>query len=103
LAEAIRNYFKEDGVNQILFVIDGRFTQEDLKDLAMLGVVLFDERVNKFTTIVRTKFPEFHDRDACERDIQSLRDENPELKSLIDAVSPSNIIHLDAPERNYGG
>ena len=103
LAEAMRNYFKEDGVNQILFVIDGRFTQEELKDLARLEIMLFDERMTEFTTIVRTKFPEFDNQEICDKDIQDLRDESPELKSLISSVSPSSIIHTDAPEKVYDG
>jgi len=103
LADAIRNYFKDDGINQVLFVIDGRFTQEDLQDLAVLKVVIFDEELAKFTTIVRTRFPEFDDQGACDEDIQALRDENPELNSLISSISPNNIIHTDAPEKNYEG
>src|SRR5436190_24098243 len=53
LAEAT-NAIK-DGLNQILFVTSGRFTEEEIKAYTLLRTVFFNEDIGKYTTIVRTK------------------------------------------------
>src|SRR3954464_11588666 len=72
-----------DGLNQILFVTGGRFTREEIKSYNLLSQILFDVHVANYTTIVHTHFPEFEDEEACERDRQSLRNENLELFNII--------------------
>src|SRR5438034_4117306 len=45
--------------------------------------IIFDNEVNKFTTIVRTNFPEFYDEDRCREDRQALGDERTELAEIV--------------------
>src|SRR4051794_40917867 len=48
-----------DGLNQIFFVSNGRFTEKEEEAYKLLSSVIFDSEVINYTTIVRTNFPEF--------------------------------------------
>jgi len=91
---------KEDGINQIFFVGNGRFTKETIEALRILSLVIFDKNVSNYTTILRTSFSDFRDSEKCDRDIQALRGENPDLTAVIDSVN-GRVIHIDAPARRY--
>jgi len=85
---------KKEGLNQILFVTGGRFTKEEIETYDLLSSIIFDKEVLKYTTVVRTGFPEFEDKDACDKDREALRRENAELAHILGSV---NIIYLDNP------
>ncbi|WNE41007.1 MAG: Chromosome partition protein Smc [Mycoplasmataceae bacterium] len=89
--------YLEQGLSQILFVTNGRFTEEERTAYKLLRSVIFDNEVSKYTTIIRTNFPEFEDERACERDRQALRNENREL---LDIVNSAKIIYVDNPPVN---
>ncbi|CAJ0634983.1 6866_t:CDS:2 [Entrophospora sp. SA101] len=59
LAEAAHSI--KNGLNQILFVTSGRFTKEEVESYDLLRSIIFNNDVVKYTTIVRTTFPEFED------------------------------------------
>jgi ABC-type oligopeptide transport system ATPase subunit len=84
----------DDGLNQILFVTDGRFTEKEIETYKLLETVIFDKGVVDFTTIIRVRFPKFEDRDAREKDKEELKVENEEMFRILKA---SNIIYLDNP------
>src|SRR5205085_10773149 len=67
LAE-IADRVKKEGLNQILFVTQGRFTKDEIEAYDLLSSIIFDKEVLKYTTVVRTNFPEFYDGDECEED-----------------------------------
>src|SRR5436309_2553188 len=70
LADA--SYSIKEGLNQILFVTDGRFKEEEIMAYDLLRSVIFDTNVAKFTTIVRTRFPEFESPEKCEEDRKAM-------------------------------
>lgn len=84
----------DDGLNQILFVTDGRFTEKEIETYKLLETVIFDKEVIDFTTIIRARFPEFEDREECDEDRKSLREENEEMFRILKA---SKIIYVDNP------
>ena len=84
---------KQEGLNQILFVIKSRFTKEEIEAYDLLSSIIFEKEVINYTTIVRTGFEEFEDKEACDDDRGLLRTENAELAQLR-AV---DIIYLDNP------
>jgi hypothetical protein len=84
----------DDGLNQILFVTDGRFTKEEIETYKLLETVIFDKEVVDFTTIVRSRFPEFEDIDECSEDKKSLLEENEEIFKILKS---SEIIYVDNP------
>src|SRR3954454_836231 len=84
----------DGGLNQILFVVGDRFTREEAEAYRLLRQIIFDNEVVRYTTIVRTKFPEFEDENACEEDREALKRERPELADIVGSVK---IIYVDNP------
>jgi DNA repair exonuclease SbcCD ATPase subunit len=84
----------DDGLNQILFVTDGRFTEKEIETYKLLETVIFDKEVVNFTTIIRARFPDFEDREECDEDRKSLREENEEMFRILKS---SKIIYVDNP------
>lgn len=93
LAE-IAEVVKKEGLNHILFVAGEKFTKEEIKVCELLESVIFDQDVLKYTTIVRTKFPDFEEKEKCNEDREKLRKENPDLAHILKQV---NIIYVDNP------
>lgn len=83
------------GVNQILFVIKGKITEEELKTYRLLKLVVFDENISNHTTIVRTDFADFEDNDRCEEDRKKMSEENSQIGELVNLVN--GVIHVDNP------
>ncbi|CAG8608632.1 1379_t:CDS:1 [Ambispora leptoticha] len=92
IAEAC--HYIKDGLNQILFITNGRFTKEEIDTFDLLKSVVFDADVSKYTTIVRTDFPEFEDELKYQQDQQQLCAENPALFKILSAT---RIIYVDNP------
>jgi len=84
----------ERGLSQIFFVFNGRFTKEEINAYNLLRSVVFDDEVIKYTTIIRTNFPKFYDKEAREKDRKVIRKENREKFDIIDKVK---IIYVDNP------
>ena len=85
---------KTEGLNHILFVAGGRFTEKEIEAYDLLKSVIFDEGVVKYTTIVRTRFDDFQDKAACDEDRGKLRMDNSSLTGMLDEV---NIVYVDNP------
>ncbi|CAJ0640808.1 11325_t:CDS:1 [Entrophospora sp. SA101] len=89
-AEAIKY-----GINQVLFVTSGRFTDVEIDAFETLESVVFDKSIFEFTTIVRTNFHDFEDDDECKKDHQAMISENEKLSELV--KSCNKLIHVDNP------
>lgn len=85
---AIRN-----GLNQILFVTSGRFTEEEVKAYTLLRTVFFAEDIGKYTTIVRTKFPTFRRAERCAADKEAMIRENDDIADVIQSCN--RLIHVN--------
>jgi len=93
----------KNGIHQVLFVNGERFTSEEVGAYDMLKKFFFDGNdIDKYTTIVRTRFDDFEDENSCDRDILLLREENnPEITNMINSCN--GIIHIDNPSINIKG
>jgi GTPase Era involved in 16S rRNA processing len=91
LAEAT-NAIK-NGLNQILFVTSGRFTDEEVKAYNLLRTVFFAEDIGEYTTIVRTKFPSFRKVEKCKNDREKMIAENEDVADII--RSCKKLIHVN--------
>jgi GTP1/Obg family GTP-binding protein len=91
LAEAT-NAIK-NGLNQILFVTSGRFTEEEVKAYNLLRTVFFAEDIGEYTTIVRTKFPSFRKVEKCKIDKEKMIAENEDVADII--RSCKKLIHVN--------
>jgi GTP-binding protein EngB required for normal cell division len=87
-----------EGLNQIFFVIGGRFTQEEIKIYNIIKKKIFGEDINNYTTIVRTKFDNFRNEEKCKEDRKLLREENKKIRKMIESCN--NVIHIDNPSLN---
>lgn len=85
----------KDGLNQVLFVTSGRFTEEETKVYDLLQEFIFDEKIVRYITIVRTNFSNFGNRKECEKDRQKMLAENKRLTQMIENCN--EIIYVDNP------
>ncbi|CAI2182377.1 19047_t:CDS:1 [Funneliformis geosporum] len=83
-----------EGLNQILFVTNGRFTKEEVEAFNLLSKAIFDDQVSHYTTIVCTSFSGFEDEVACEEDRRTFREE---IAKLSKPLASSATIYVDNP------
>lgn len=88
----------KDGICQILFVTNGRFTDSEIEAYNVMKEVLFGEEITKYITIVRTNFDKFEDKKSCEEDKQKIHDENPSLSEIL--KNCNGIIYVSNPSVN---
>jgi hypothetical protein len=94
IAEAV--YAVRHGLSQVLFVTSGRFTEEEeIIYEELLKKAIFDENIAKYTTIVRTNFPNFCNEDKCRADIEKIKQNNQELSEII--TSCHKFVHVNNP------
>jgi len=91
IAEAV--HAAKDGLNQILFVTSGRFTEEEMFTYNLLRTVFFDKDIVKYTTIVRTKFPGFRKPEKCDEDKERMIKETGDISEVI--KSCRKVIHVN--------
>lgn len=92
IAEATRCI--KGGLNQVLFVTSGKFSKEEIFTYDLLRKTIFDEDITKYTTIIRTRFPSFENKEECEKDIELMIKDNKELAEVIESCN-KRIIHVN--------
>ncbi|RGB25905.1 AIG1 family-domain-containing protein [Rhizophagus diaphanus] len=96
IVEVIYKYsIKGKGLNQVLFVTNGRFTDEEKKSYNLLNKAFFNEDIAEFTTVVRTNFPKFENHDSCREDIVKMANGDDELAKMV--KSGRSVIHVNNP------
>ncbi|RIA88988.1 kinase-like domain-containing protein [Glomus cerebriforme] len=99
IEEGIRSM--PEGISQILYVIDGRFTAEEIRMFELLKNDIFESGILKYVTIVRTKFSNFNNKEACENDKNQLNQLHKESEIVASIVKSCNdIIYIDNPSTN---
>jgi GTP-binding protein EngB required for normal cell division len=95
IAEACKKV--ENGIFQIFFVNGEKFTLEEIYTYNIIREIFFDDKVSKYTTIVRTKFDNFEDEKSCKEDLDLLTNEgNESIKKMIDSCE-RKLIYIDNP------
>ncbi|CAB4444992.1 unnamed protein product [Rhizophagus irregularis] len=89
------NYLIPEGISQILFVIDGKFTTEEESTFNLLEDSIFGNDIAEYITIVRTKFSNFKNEKEYKKDKDDLYNENETVAKLC-----KSIIHIDNPPIN---
>jgi len=79
IAEAV--YLAKDGIDQVLFVIDGRFDQYEMITYDLLRTIIFDQNITKHTTIARTRFEDFTNKNECENNLKKMIEETEKKKN----------------------
>ncbi|RIA86800.1 hypothetical protein C1645_778757 [Glomus cerebriforme] len=86
--------FINEGLNQILFVTNGRFNDLEVKAFGLLNKFIFDNQVADYTTIVCTNFPDFENEEACKEDLQTFRGK---IANLSMPLASTATIYVDNP------
>jgi len=87
---------KEHGINRIIFASSGRFTEPEATAYRLLSSIIFDQEVYGHTTITRTKFANFRNKDKCREDIQVLRNQGQkDTFTEISKIAGDSIIHVN--------
>ncbi|PKC61876.1 kinase-like protein [Rhizophagus irregularis] len=87
-------YLIPEGISQILFVIDGKFTAEE-STFNLLEDSIFGNDIAEYITIVRTKFSNFKNEKECKKDKDDLYNKNETVAKLC-----KSIVHIDNPPIN---
>jgi GTP-binding protein EngB required for normal cell division len=88
----------KEGINQILFVVKGRFSEEHTKAFKLFERSISETGITKFTTIIITGFENFKNKELCERDKEGLIRESKDLREMIESCK--GVIHIDNPSIN---
>jgi energy-coupling factor transporter ATP-binding protein EcfA2 len=91
----------KEGIHALFFVIGGRITDEEADAWDVTWKVLFDEKIIKYTTFIRTKFPQYLDPEAVEKDITTLSKQKGAAARIIPTIK-KRIIYVDNPPESYG-
>jgi len=95
----------KDGFHQLIFVVRGRMTKEEIEAFTLATILLTPE-VAAYTTIVRSAFPAFNIASKCEEDTRQLKDISgssrlPGAAEICNSVP--KIMHVDNPNHDNGG
>lgn len=85
----------KEGINQVLFVFKDRFSPEHKAAFNLFKDFINETGITKFTTLVRTNFPNFRKQEKCQEDKNSLLDQGQEVIEII--KSCNGIIYVDNP------
>ncbi|CAB4493561.1 hypothetical protein RhiirA5_424506 [Rhizophagus irregularis] len=88
-------YSMPGGISQVLFVIDGRFTAEEAKIFNLLKDSIFEIGILEYTTIVKTKFSNFKDKNECDADKEQLHNGNEKIAEIV--RSCRDVVYVDNP------
>ncbi|GES80260.1 kinase-like domain-containing protein [Rhizophagus clarus] len=91
-------YSMPEGISQVLFVVNERFTAEEIETLKVFSKAIFESGIIKHTTIVRTKFTNFEKKRECERDKEKLCKDNEIISKIVESCR--DIIYVDNPPTN---
>ncbi|PKC59018.1 hypothetical protein RhiirA1_470052 [Rhizophagus irregularis] len=94
-------YSMSEGISQVLFVVNGRFTAEEIETFKVFGKVILESGIIEHTTIIRTKFANFEKKNECERDKKELCRDNEIISKMV--RSCRGVIYVDNPPTNIQG
>ncbi|CAG8627307.1 20087_t:CDS:2 [Gigaspora margarita] len=85
----------KEGINQVLFVFQGRFTPKQIAVFNLFKKFIFESKITEYTTIVRTNFGKFTNPEVCENDRKSLLEESKEIREIIESCN--GLLYVDNP------
>jgi len=89
-------YSAKEGINQVLFVMGGRFAPEQIEAFNLFKKFISESKITDYTTIVRTNFKDFKNKEKCEEDQKSLLKQNRELIGIIKSCK-GGMVYVDNP------
>ncbi|CAB4431282.1 unnamed protein product [Rhizophagus irregularis] len=93
-------YAMPEGISQMLYVVDGRITGEEISTFNMIEDSILQDKINIFgyVTLVRTKFDNFKRTEECKRDKEKLLEGDENIAKIVRKCN--DVIHVDNPPIN---
>ncbi|CAG8560042.1 1356_t:CDS:2, partial [Paraglomus brasilianum] len=88
IGEAISS--AHQGLSQVLFVFSGRLSDKEKEGFGKLAALKI---TNSYITLIRSKFVNFGNKEACKKDEQALKEESPEISQLLNNCR--GLLHID--------
>ncbi|WNE40761.1 MAG: GTPase Der [Mycoplasmataceae bacterium] len=88
----------KEGINQILFLVRGNFTQDQIFFLNSLAEIFFGNDFSKYITVVKTDVEFFESGSECKEDIEAMKNKDKRLERFD---LENKLIHIDNPSVNY--
>ncbi|PKC68437.1 L domain-like protein [Rhizophagus irregularis] len=89
-----------EGISQILYVVDGRFTEEEISTFNMIEGSILQDKINilGYVTLVKTKVDNFRSTEECYKDKGKMLKENENIAKIVRKCN--DIVHVDNPPIN---
>ncbi|PKC03413.1 hypothetical protein RhiirA5_503440 [Rhizophagus irregularis] len=90
-------YAMPEGISQILYVVDGRFTEEEISTFNMIEDSILQDKIKilGYVTLVRTKFDNFRSLEECKKDKDKMLEENENIAKIVNKCN--DVVHVDNP------
>ncbi|CAB4487340.1 unnamed protein product [Rhizophagus irregularis] len=85
-----------EGISHVLYVIDGRFTVNEINTFNMINDSIFKSGVLDYVTIVRTKFSNFRNEEECEKSMKQTREGNKLVAEIVNSCN--GVVHKTPSE-----
>jgi AIG1 family len=89
-------YSAKEGINQVLFVFDGRFSDEQIAAFNLFKNFVSESKITNYATIVRTRFPNFREEIEWKEDKANLLKQRKEVVDIIN-LCKGGMIYIDNP------
>ncbi|RIA96280.1 kinase-like domain-containing protein [Glomus cerebriforme] len=91
-------YSMPEGISQILYVIDGRFTTEEIRIFELLEHVIVGSGILEYVTFVRTKFGNFKSPTERKKEKDKILEENGKIAKIVNSCN--KVVYVDNPPIN---
>jgi GTPase SAR1 family protein len=91
-------YAMPEGISQILYIVDGRFTKEEINTFNMIKNSILEINLFGYVTLVRTKFDNFRSKEECKIDKDKMLKESNTIAEIVESCN--GVIHVDNPPTN---
>ncbi|CAB4444940.1 unnamed protein product [Rhizophagus irregularis] len=91
-------YSMPEGISQVLFLVDGRFTEEEIRTFEAFEKEILNSGIVDYTTIVRTKFENFKIKEKYEDDKSQMCRGSGAIFKMV--KSCRYVIYVDNPPIN---
>ncbi|PKY23568.1 hypothetical protein RhiirB3_411995 [Rhizophagus irregularis] len=82
-----------EGINQVLFVTDGSFSESEIRTYNLSRDSIFESGILDYVTIVRTKFTNFKNKSECDKDKRAMLERSVTIAEMINSCN--DVIHVD--------
>ncbi|RIA96288.1 hypothetical protein C1645_872161 [Glomus cerebriforme] len=91
-------YSMPEGISQILYVIDGRFTKDEIRIFELLENIIFESGILEYVTFVKTKFGNFKSQTERKKEKYKILEGNEKIAKIVNSCK--DVVYVDNPPIN---